>query len=339
MPSEVLAQDFEDVRHGYVPAVAHVEPLESIVQQVVGQLDTRVQHRRQEVGVVNLLVVVCHERVEDLPDLCIVHLVLWQLLPQLAEGDAALVLGVHLEKDVLHGRALLLTERPCHDLHAAAAEHRAVAEAAQSLYGHRVHLVDAPGMPPRDPGMLKGALCRQSFPWTHGEQGSDEVHPLFRDVLPPSGHDLELSLHGLRSIGERPVACEQHEDDNAEAPHVGLACARPSQHYFWGDVGPGAACASGHASLRGVPAPAEAEVDELQVLRLLGIVEDVLKLDVSMDDAVAVDVVQCQEDLPGNLRGLALRDSLLRLDAVEQLPPIQLLHHQVQGVVGLVDIV
>mmetsp|Transcript_92674 Transcript_92674/g.262191 ORF Transcript_92674/g.262191 Transcript_92674/m.262191 type:complete len:240 (+) Transcript_92674:196-915(+) len=225
LPFEVLAQDLKYVLHGDVPSVGDVKPLEGIVQQIVGQLDARVQHCRQEVGVVDFLVtvVVCDQCIPYLPEFRVVHLILRQLLPQLVEGDAALVLGVHLEKDGLHGRALLLTERPRSDLHAAAAEHRAVAEVAQGFDCHRVHLVDALGVPLRDPGVLQGALRCQSLFRVHGEQRGNKTHRIFRNVLPLLMDHLEVSFHDLFGLAEGHVAREESEDDHTEAPLVTLA--------------------------------------------------------------------------------------------------------------------
>mmetsp|Transcript_35935 Transcript_35935/g.100950 ORF Transcript_35935/g.100950 Transcript_35935/m.100950 type:complete len:373 (-) Transcript_35935:476-1594(-) len=341
---EHVAQHLLQVLPGDEAAVVHVEPVERFLDQIVVHLYSGGGHGRQEFGVVDLLLVIIVDSLESRRGVLAINMKfgLHHLL-KLVDVDGPRPVGVHLYERIAHLGALLVGQGPSHHVHRGSPEVGCLGETAQGVDGRLVDLVVAREdvvalLDPRGLQRLGSAEPRRGV---DHEQRLDEVLGLRRDLLPlpllPAVPALSDQPDlGLLRAGERHVPEQQDEHRDPQAPHVALAAVALPQD-LGGDVGQRAAAEAQLGVRR--PELREAEVDELQVLRLLGIVEDVLKLDVSMDDAVAVDVVQGQKDLPGNLRGLALRDSLLRLDAVEQLPPIQLLHHQVQGVVGLVDIV
>mmetsp|Transcript_38802 Transcript_38802/g.88203 ORF Transcript_38802/g.88203 Transcript_38802/m.88203 type:complete len:213 (+) Transcript_38802:1063-1701(+) len=133
---------------------------------------------------------------------------------------------------------------------------------------------------------------------------------------------------------EGRAASQQHVGDDADRPHVRLRGVRLEQH-LRGNVMDGA------ARLRhpggGVPELGEAEVDELQEVRVLLRIEEVLELEITMRDLLRVQVGDCEQDLVDGVGCLALAVALLSGEPVIELAALHVLHDEVNEVVRLED--
>ena len=81
----------------------------------------------------------------------------------------------------------------------------------------------------------------------------------------------------------------------------------------------------------------DAEVRHLHVP--LGIDEHVVRLDVAVDDAVSVREAECREDLPRVVDGDRDRRAAAREDQLLQRAPVEVLHRDVVGALGLAAVV
>jgi len=81
----------------------------------------------------------------------------------------------------------------------------------------------------------------------------------------------------------------------------------------------------------------EAEIGDL-ALSIRGVIghQQVLRLEVSMGDALLMQILHRAQELGGGVDSVLLREVALVDDAVEQLAPLHDLHHQVH-LVGRVD--
>lgn len=105
--------------------------------------------------------------------------------------------------------------------------------------------------------------------------------------------------------------------------------------YLWGGVARAAArCLQRVSRLVQV---AESEVHDLQ--RPIVVDQQVLRLEVPVADAELVDVVDARDELLEVLAGLLFLQPLVLHDLVEELAAFHELHHQVQVLLGLDDLV
>mmetsp|Transcript_35461 Transcript_35461/g.98110 ORF Transcript_35461/g.98110 Transcript_35461/m.98110 type:complete len:338 (-) Transcript_35461:524-1537(-) len=276
----VAAQDAAHVVRGERAGVVGVEPVEGGEQQSVGQGYAAVQHRREEVGVPDLGIVVEVEHVENLLGLVVrdTELLLQRLL-QFPEDDGAVLVLVHGQEVLPDFRALLVGKAPGHDLHAAAAKPRGPAEPPQGVQNEAIHLDPGALAPPLgDPGVLQGGLRGEPPLGVHMQQGPSEVLGFAGVVLPHTGvhgvlarGDL-LQLHHGGAV-EWHVPGQQYEDDDPQAPQITLAGVAPCQHLRGGVRQRAQPLPHLHVRL---PHLAEAEVDHLQVVAPLRVIEEVL---------------------------------------------------------------
>ena len=146
----------------------------------------------------------------------------------------------------------------------------------------------------------------------HPDQPLDHVSALLGDVVVQV---LEVALADLLEqlalalCAEWVVALQDHEEEDAEAPQVGVdGHVVPFGDDFWGHVGGRAAEGVDGAGRDGLEA--EAEVDELELP--VAVEQDVLGLDVAVHDVALVQVPQRLCDGAEELLGLLLLEAVLR---------------------------
>mmetsp|Transcript_94064 Transcript_94064/g.303887 ORF Transcript_94064/g.303887 Transcript_94064/m.303887 type:complete len:230 (-) Transcript_94064:204-893(-) len=135
---------------------------------------------------------------------------------------------------------------------------------------------------------------------------------------------------------EGHVTEQQDEDDHPHAPEVAFVGVARARQDLRRHVRQRAAAQFHLPVVGGVSA--KAEVDELQVVEFLGIIQKVLQLDVSVDDALGVQVVGRQQDLVHGVRGVPLAEPVQLLDPLEELPAHEALHDQPELALVLVDV-
>jgi len=134
---------------------------------------------------------------------------------------------------------------------------------------------------------------------------------------------------------ERHLATDQNVENNAETPNIHFgARVLPCLEQFGG-------CKVQTAAERLQMASwgkqiAKTKVDYLDISRLAD--QDVLDLQVSVDDAIPVTVVQRAGDLAGELAGLLLLQFPVRNDVVQHLTPVDVFKEHVPVVRGSHDI-
>mmetsp|Transcript_54195 Transcript_54195/g.158237 ORF Transcript_54195/g.158237 Transcript_54195/m.158237 type:complete len:213 (+) Transcript_54195:1247-1885(+) len=75
------------------------------------------------------------------------------------------------------------------------------------------------------------------------------------------------------------------------------------------------------------------------MVALLALIKEILELQVTMDNAVAMDVVQRQQHLPDGVGGVALGEPLLLHDAVKELAALHTLHDKVEVLLTFIHVV
>jgi len=146
--------------------------------------------------------------------------------------------------------------------------------------------------------------------------------------------DLGVQLrHAL--IVEGHLTTHQHIEDDAKAPDIDLGprVLLGLQQLGGGKVQAATECLEQALRREEV---AQTKINDLDITRLTD--QDILDLQVSVDDAVAVAVVQGTRNLAGELAGLLLLQSTVRDDIVEHLSSIYILEQHVPVVVGSNDI-
>mmetsp|Transcript_100737 Transcript_100737/g.260249 ORF Transcript_100737/g.260249 Transcript_100737/m.260249 type:complete len:255 (+) Transcript_100737:510-1274(+) len=245
------------------------------------------------------------QSIEDLLHVLVTHveLLLHDFL-ELVERDRASAVRVQLYEGVAHLGPLLVRQRPGHHAHASTPEAGGLRKLGQGVCDAVVDVRRARQLVPLvDPWVQQRHLGRQPLFRIEDQQLRHEVLRFLRDARP------DVLLHGVSTLldgpdlailgaGERHVPEEDNEDGDAQAPQVTLARVVLAQD-LRRHVRERAA-AEGHLGV-GRPDLAEAEVDELQVVAVRGVVEEVLQLDVAVHDVVAVDVVEGQQHLPGRV--------------------------------------
>mmetsp|Transcript_4484 Transcript_4484/g.10551 ORF Transcript_4484/g.10551 Transcript_4484/m.10551 type:complete len:244 (-) Transcript_4484:265-996(-) len=188
--------------------------------------------------------------------------------------------------------------------------------------------------------MLQRLLCCEPLQRLHYENFPDEVLCLGRNPLPdvgfvsvrPPPDGVHLVVLGPR---EGHVPENHNEDRHPHTPHVALRRVALIQHLRC-NVGQGATTQR-HLGV-GVPNLAEPEVNELEMVAVRVVIEEVLQLDVTVNDAEAVDVVDCQQHLPGCVSTVLLRKALPLGHSFEELSTCHAFHNEAELILGLIDI-
>mmetsp|Transcript_34596 Transcript_34596/g.103387 ORF Transcript_34596/g.103387 Transcript_34596/m.103387 type:complete len:316 (-) Transcript_34596:17-964(-) len=187
---------------------------------------------------------------------------------------------------------------------------------------------------------MQGLLSGEPLRGIDHEQVPHQVLCLLRDrvpLLPLHLVHARLNQRDLMRVGavEGHVADEEDEDHHPQAPHVALrrvALVEDLRRHVRQR-----AAARREFRLR-LPDLGKAEVYQLQLVVVLLLVHKILELHVAVHDAVAVDVVQGQEDLPDSVGSVLLRKVTQVHHPVEKLPPLHALHDQAELVLALVNV-
>mmetsp|Transcript_87656 Transcript_87656/g.151867 ORF Transcript_87656/g.151867 Transcript_87656/m.151867 type:complete len:204 (+) Transcript_87656:835-1446(+) len=185
-------------------------------------------------------------------------------------------------------------------------------------------------MPLSNPWVLKSLLCSHSDIRVFLQQrrhkffrlAGDAVPPLFLDRVP-----ARLDVHHLLRLGATKwhVAGKQYESDHAQTPKITLAGVAAREH-LWSCIGQSAQ-ALVHLPIAWDPHLAEAKIDQLQMTAALLVQHEVFELQITVNYAVAVNVVQSQEHLPNCVCSILFREAFALGHAVKELTSLHALHH------------
>ena len=168
----------------------------------------------------------------------------------------------------------------------------------------------------------QGLLRRQAVGRVDRQQGRDELLGLQGALRQPGGHDRSPVL-----VPAGQFAGEERVGDDAHGPHVGHAGVAVHPHELRGHVGLGAAPPR-HRRVAGLPAGAEAEVDELHRLPVGVGVHHVLQLDVAVHEALGVHVLHGAEQLVDEAGGVALAELAHLQDVLQDVTAREVLHEE-----------
>ena len=130
--------------------------------------------------------------------------------------------------------------------------------------------------------------------------------------------------------GERQLAGEHLIEDHAHGVDVGAAVAALALHLLRSDV-IGRAQHGGEVGVSEAPrgrVTGNAEIDELDVVVFVD--HDVFRLEVAVDDAIGMDVVERLEHFDGDADGAVLRHTAFVEDLAQQ-PALAPLHDHVNA--------
>ena len=133
---------------------------------------------------------------------------------------------------------------------------------------------------------------------------------------------------------EGQLAAQQQEHDDSHRPQISLLAVPLHGQHFRSYIGERAAC-SVHLLLR-EDHLRQPEVGDLEVVQLLS-AQDVLGLQVAVHDAQVVQVGHALQQRLDQLRRLELREARPAHDSLEQLTPLQHLHHDVDVAFALIQ--
>jgi hypothetical protein len=141
-----------------------------------------------------------------------------------------------------------------------------------------------------------------------------------------SWHALVIKWH---------LAADQHVEHNAKAPNINLG---PRVGSGLQQLGSSKiqATAEGLEVATWSKQVAQAKINDLDIARLAD--EYVLNLEVAVDDAISVAIVEGTCNLPTELAGLLLLQLSVRDDVVQHLAPVDKLEQHVPVVVGPDDV-
>ena len=135
--------------------------------------------------------------------------------------------------------------------------------------------------------------------------------------------------------GERHLAGEQLEEDDARRVEVGGLVDRRAARLLGGEVLRGA---DDRALLRHLARAGAGDAEVRDLDDALGVDDDVVRLDVAVDDAVAVRVAERGEDLARVRDRDRDRAEPARADQLLERPPLDVLHDDEVGAVGLAPV-
>ena len=203
-----------------------------------------------------------------------------------------------------------------------------------------VILIDVIG---REPGVFEALLSADSLSWVLLKHLAHEVLGGIRDSVPVCGIECEWLLQDITEdllvvvTFERRVSTKEDKEDDAETPDIaGLVIV--AFEYFWGDIvrsTDDGVHALNFLLLR--EALRETKIDQLD-FRVFGSVvhEEVLWLQVSMDNAVSVQVLDGTDHLTHDIGGVTLSEPLSGDDAVKELSALAVLHNNMD--VTVIDV-
>mmetsp|Transcript_9010 Transcript_9010/g.23323 ORF Transcript_9010/g.23323 Transcript_9010/m.23323 type:complete len:234 (-) Transcript_9010:377-1078(-) len=186
------------------------------------------------------------------------------------------------------------------------------------------------------PWMAKRLISSEPVTSAHLQQSEDEVQGSLRYIFPRLLREAQITLHNLpiqlvqHIMEERQGSAQQHVGDHTDRPDVDF----PAVLLLFDDlrcqveVGAADRVRAGKPS-RIVPRDLrEAEVRDLHVgVADLAGQQDVLRLQVAVHDALAVDVSARLQEIVASQLGLLLRVVLLLLNAVIELATLAQLQH------------
>mmetsp|Transcript_82514 Transcript_82514/g.267292 ORF Transcript_82514/g.267292 Transcript_82514/m.267292 type:complete len:252 (+) Transcript_82514:1149-1904(+) len=195
--------------------------------------------------------------------------------------------------------------------------------------------------------MPQGCLGVRSLARVDSQHLLDEVHSIIGHWLPPALvapvglAGLDFRHHPLLVAVEGRVARHEHPHNHTDAPEVTLVVVAIACQHIRADVSNRAA--GGHHRRRRVPILSEAKVDEFQLRRsalfILALVQEILKLQIPVHDAVRVQVAHRSQHLPRHLRGVGVGVDSFLLQAVVELTALTALRRQTDIGIRLIHIV
>mmetsp|Transcript_414 Transcript_414/g.1011 ORF Transcript_414/g.1011 Transcript_414/m.1011 type:complete len:426 (+) Transcript_414:685-1962(+) len=171
------------------------------------------------------------------------------------------------------------------------------------------------------PRVLQTSLCGQPLRWVQLQQRLHQALPIRRNPRPLSVRKIigrgRRPLHRLPLVPpiKRHFAAQHDIQNHPAAPHIHRTIRALLFHDLRRDV-PRCANHRGGDDVRAgglvLDKVGEAEVRELDLeRRRLGDAEDVFGLEVAVDDAVVVEVLDAEDDLGHGVGGLGLRELCL----------------------------
>mmetsp|Transcript_40115 Transcript_40115/g.100750 ORF Transcript_40115/g.100750 Transcript_40115/m.100750 type:complete len:245 (+) Transcript_40115:609-1343(+) len=243
------------------------------------------------------------------------------------QPDDTTLVHVHRQERCPYLGTLLVGKRPRHHRHADPLKLRGCSEIRQIVndrcpctHGHLLR--DAVGAAPRDdPCVRQGLGGAQPLRRIDRQQREHELTRGVRKARPHFVLDVHISalylpLDLLCALArKRRVAHQKDEHDHAQGPQVTLVVVTGVQH-----LGRHVRCRAAtqlHLLVRVFVEPTEAEVDQLEERVVLRVVQEVFRLDVSMHDALTMEVIYRQQHHPRGLCSVALAEGRLTLNTLE----------------------
>mmetsp|Transcript_108321 Transcript_108321/g.316887 ORF Transcript_108321/g.316887 Transcript_108321/m.316887 type:complete len:249 (+) Transcript_108321:441-1187(+) len=226
---ECVPQHFSQVLAGDRASAAAVEPRKGLSQERLARPDPAQQHTRQELVVLDLLVVVGVQALKEGLGFSSVDMeVLFERLPELPERDSALLVQVHEQELLLQICHVLRRERPRHHGQHHAAEVRGLSEAAQTRQDVLANVSVLGLAPLEDPWVLQGSCCGHPLGGIPHNESLHEGLCRLREPVEAGAEvgtaSLDLPRDLLLRAAKRRRSSEEHVHNHAERPHVGLYC-------------------------------------------------------------------------------------------------------------------
>jgi len=177
-----------------------------------------------------------------------------------------------------------------------------------------------------------------------GQHLLDEGLRLFGDLVPVFGRVLNVTVLVLNQdivnvvSPENRAACQEYVQDYASAEDVSLNSVTAFLQQLGGDVAGGTAPQL--QQLVGLDERSQAEISDSEIMVIcLRTQNEILGLQISVNDSIIVDELKGSQHVAHDVNGRLLLVYLPALDPFEELTAVQLLQHQMDVLVTLVDFV
>eukprot|EP00128_Syssomonas_multiformis_P016256 Colp12_sorted_trinity150504_noHs@31775 len=204
----------------------------------------------------------------------------------------------------------------------------------------RLRQVDVTSVVLTQPGVLQYLVGRQPLVRVDNKKLRNKIFGRVRNGVPVRGVELKAALHNLLEknsivlIVEGRIPAQQNIGNHTNRPHVdGLAVTLLTKNLRCNIVGCTTSCVQ---DMLVVHELGETKVGNHHIRGLvLSSKQNVLGLQISMHDVVAVEVANGLRHLSNNSNGIFLSERALMNDAVEKLTTINILKDKVELVGGV----